>query len=205
LTLPILDYRSVGECSVVGGYVYRGCRMPAFDGTYFYGDYCTGIVRSTEVVGGVATNPRDWTSQIGTGFGLMTFGEDAQGEIYIGTEDPGDVRKIVPPLSAMEVSGTGADPLILSKVSPWTWEDLAFTSMIPLGTYRVYRAIFEGRYDPSVVFDCIHDENGTSWAPSGDPADPGVGQMHAYLVTALDSAGNETDPGGTPTRPTSCP
>lgn len=205
LTLPILDFRSTGECSVVGGYAYRGCRMSNFDGTYFYGDYCTGIVRSTEVVGGVATNQIDWTSQIGTGFGLLTFGEDAQGEIYIGTEFPGEVRKIVPPLSTMEVSGRGADLLTLARTSPWTWEDLEFNSMIPLNTYRVYRAIFNGNYDPDGVFICIHDETSTSWGPAGDPLNPDPGQMLAYVVTARNPAGDETGPGGTPARLISCP
>ncbi len=66
--LPIWDYSSGPgpECTVVGGYVYRGCRMPNFHGKYFYGDYCAGTVLSFEQSGGVATNHQSWTSQLGT-------------------------------------------------------------------------------------------------------------------------------------------
>ncbi len=45
LTLPVLDYGHGDGCSIIGGYVYRGCRMPGYAGTYFYGDYCAGFVR----------------------------------------------------------------------------------------------------------------------------------------------------------------
>jgi len=57
--LPIWDYSSsVGsECTVVGGYVYRGCRMPNFRGKYFYGDYCAGTVLSFQQSGGHRDEP----------------------------------------------------------------------------------------------------------------------------------------------------
>lgn len=44
MTMPLLDYsHNVGiRCSVTGGAVYRSCEVPAWDGIYFFGDYCTG-------------------------------------------------------------------------------------------------------------------------------------------------------------------
>ena len=147
LTLPVAEYvnsqQVSGEgCSVTGGYAYRGCRMPSLHGTYFYGDYCTGFVRSFRMAGGVATDPRDWTATLGVGGGnsLTSFGEDQEGELYI-VERTGAVSKILAPLVDFEVSGGGADAFLPHRDSDWTWEDLAYTSEHRLAAYRVYRGV----------------------------------------------------------------
>ena len=44
LTPPVTDYTHEGNCSVTGGYVYRGGQIPAWNGLYFYGDYCSGKI-----------------------------------------------------------------------------------------------------------------------------------------------------------------
>ncbi|MFQ5704955.1 MAG: PQQ-dependent sugar dehydrogenase, partial [Gemmatimonadales bacterium] len=48
LTLPVLEYlhNAGGGCSITGGYVYRGSRIPALVGRYLYGDFCSEFVRS---------------------------------------------------------------------------------------------------------------------------------------------------------------
>jgi glucose/arabinose dehydrogenase len=44
---PVVVYKHIdGQCSVTGGYVYRGSSVPTARGRYFYGDYCTGAVWS---------------------------------------------------------------------------------------------------------------------------------------------------------------
>ncbi|MGH2687397.1 MAG: PQQ-dependent sugar dehydrogenase, partial [Actinomycetota bacterium] len=91
LTQPVLDYPIDGaasECAVTGGFVYRGCRMPGYHGTYFYGDYCTGLVRSLRVVNAAAADERDWTAILrrtggGAMQGLSSFGVDGKGELYL--------------------------------------------------------------------------------------------------------------------------
>jgi hypothetical protein len=100
-TAPVLEYSHGQGCSVTGGFVYRGCRMPDLHGTYFYADYCTAFVRTfAGVVGGSAQNPQDRTADVAPGGGLSidnvtSFGEDARGELYI-ADQGGEIFKIVP-------------------------------------------------------------------------------------------------------------
>jgi len=95
ITFPVLEYGHGDGCSITGGVVYRGCRMPGYAGTYFYGDFCTGFVRSFRLEGGRATDARDFTSQVGTRRNLAAFGLDAEGEVYL-LELSGSVYQIVP-------------------------------------------------------------------------------------------------------------
>ena len=96
ITLPVLEYGHDKGCSITGGVVYRGCRMPGYQGTYFYADYCSHFVRSIRVANGQATEPRDWTMALGRGLNSPTsFGVDADGEAYIVDQD-GEVYRIVP-------------------------------------------------------------------------------------------------------------
>ena len=203
LTLPVTDFLQFNllPCSVTGGYVYRGCRMPNFDGTYFYGDYCDGRVRSFEISGGAAINADDWTAQVDPGgallFGLTSFGTDAQGEIYI-TDQSGEVRKLMPPLADMEVSGIGvldAEQFLPNNNADWTWEDLEFNSMRPISHYNVYSG------QPGGTFACIHSTIDTSW--TGDPSVPAPGSLLAYLVTGVDGASESS--GGNPPRTLTSP
>ena len=94
-------------CSITGGYVYRGCRMPDLHGTYFYSDICTPFIKTFKgVSGGTAQNQQDRTSDLAPGGGLSiggvsSFGEDARGELYIvdyggGSAGQGEVYRIVP-------------------------------------------------------------------------------------------------------------
>ncbi len=85
LTLPVTTYdHSQGNCSVTGGYVYRGAAIPGLRGRYLYGDYCSGRVWSFAYVGGVATAPLEHTTELGTaGMPISGFGQDANGEVYL--------------------------------------------------------------------------------------------------------------------------
>ncbi len=96
LTLPIAEYSHAEGCSITGGVVYRGCRLPGYQGTYFYGDYCTSFVRSFRVDNGRAVDLRDWTAALGRGLSnISSFGVDGEGEVYIVDHD-GEVYKVVP-------------------------------------------------------------------------------------------------------------
>lgn len=80
LVFPVFEFgRGGGNCSVVGGHVYRGKARPANRGRYVVGDFCSGTVWSFVVAGGEATRVRRESFRISS---LTSFGEDAAGELY---------------------------------------------------------------------------------------------------------------------------
>jgi glucose/arabinose dehydrogenase len=83
-------------CAVIGGYVYRGCLMPGWQGTYFYSDNCAGWVRTFVYAGGAATMENEDPNLSGNVGGPSSFGEDARGELYITDVYGGTVYRIVP-------------------------------------------------------------------------------------------------------------
>jgi hypothetical protein len=80
---------------VTGGVIYRGCRMSDLAGTYFYGDFCGGFVRSFRLANGQATDRRDWTAGLGGVTSVVSFGNDLDGEVYV-VDYKGAVYQLVP-------------------------------------------------------------------------------------------------------------
>ena len=81
LTLPVIEYsHAAGDCSISGGYRYRGTASPELSGIYFYGDFCTG-----KIWGATETSPGAFSSELiaDTGLSITGFGEDEEGEIYV--------------------------------------------------------------------------------------------------------------------------
>ncbi len=204
-TAPVLEYSHNEGCSVTGGLVYRGCQMSGFGGTYFYGDYCDGWVRSFKIAGGIATAKTDWSASVDPlgdlASGLTSFGSDAQGELYI-TDRDGQVRRLSPPFTDLEVSGDGvsnANQFKLGK-SSWTWEDLKRSTMNPVAQYRIYRSP-----TGNGTFTCIFKTVTTSWA--GDTSRPAAGAAYYYLVVAVNASGELSRATGTPKTlsPAACP
>jgi glucose/sorbosone dehydrogenase len=75
---PITEYGHVGgRCSITGGYVYRGALSTLPQGTYVYGDFCTGEILVLDL------NQRVETFLMGSGVNISSFGEDEAGEIYV--------------------------------------------------------------------------------------------------------------------------
>jgi glucose/arabinose dehydrogenase len=81
LVFPVHEYPNGGgsdECSVTGGFVYRGKARAAERGRYVFGDYCSGQVWSFRVVGGKATDLR---SEFRVS-NVSSFGEGLAGELF---------------------------------------------------------------------------------------------------------------------------
>lgn len=93
LVKPIEEYGHDIGCSITGGGVYRGRDIPALAGSYVYGDYCNGWIRSLHYDGSTVRDRRAW--QIPAATGLTSFGTDARGEMYAVQHD-GTVSRIVP-------------------------------------------------------------------------------------------------------------
>jgi glucose/arabinose dehydrogenase len=92
---PVFQYsHENGNCSVTGGYVYRGAAIPALRGAYLYTDYCGSGVRAVVVdVNGNAGTAIQLTDEPGS---IVSFGEDADGEVYVCSLGGNTVYRIDP-------------------------------------------------------------------------------------------------------------
>ena len=92
LQAPITDYKhEETRCAVIGGVVYRGAALPAWEGVYVYGDYCSGEI--------FALVPRDngvWESRVlyESPIQVTSFGVDEEGELYV-LDFGGEIYKLV--------------------------------------------------------------------------------------------------------------
>ncbi len=84
LTPPAFEYpHAGGDCSVTGGYVYRGLRLTSLTGGYLYGDYCSGRLRAAFPEGG-GWRIEELPARLPA---VTTFGERVDGEVLAGAGD----------------------------------------------------------------------------------------------------------------------
>ncbi|MFQ5990676.1 MAG: PQQ-dependent sugar dehydrogenase, partial [Candidatus Methylomirabilales bacterium] len=92
-TFPIFAYpHTGGDCSVIGGYVYRGNLFPALFGHYVLTDFCTGNfwdIIPDGVGGWQITKHTNLTA-----FGYVSFGEDSNGELYVVHQGSGTLFRL---------------------------------------------------------------------------------------------------------------
>jgi glucose/arabinose dehydrogenase len=94
-TEPVAEYDHGQGCSVTGGYVYRGSKIPWLRGTYFYGDYCSARVWMIHWASGSVDAPAlvpGVSQQVGN---VSSFGQDGRGEVYV-VNYGGSVHRIDP-------------------------------------------------------------------------------------------------------------
>ncbi len=92
LTPPVLSYphgAATGK-SITGGYVYRGTAIPDLVGSYVFADFVSGNVWRTSAASGWQRTPLFSA----TGMQVTTFGEDANGELYLADYKSGTIYRI---------------------------------------------------------------------------------------------------------------
>ena len=87
---PVAEYNHEADCSVTGGYVYRGSRQPALVGSYLFSDYCSGTIWTLAADGGLTPLPL-----FHSGLNVSSFGESEDGEIYLVDISDGGLYRIV--------------------------------------------------------------------------------------------------------------
>lgn len=88
LEFPFAEYLHLdGNCSITGGYVYRGSNWLDFFGLYFFADFCSGNIGTVDTSGNLTMHESfsgNW----------VAFGEDVNKELYI-VDLGGDIYKII--------------------------------------------------------------------------------------------------------------
>ncbi|GIV32803.1 MAG: hypothetical protein KatS3mg031_0338 [Chitinophagales bacterium] len=147
---PVYEYvNPTFGCSVIGGYVYRGCRYPNLFGHYIFSDYCSGRFWSTVYSGG------NWVTYDQGTFAnsFTTFGEDRHGELYVAGSSGGRIYRITESLPVnlpvVQVSGSttfcAGDSATLSAQSGfavYTW----LKDGLPVDTGLSYSVTTAGEY-----------------------------------------------------------
>jgi glucose/arabinose dehydrogenase len=126
-TPPVFEYaHAAGRCSITGGYVYRGETGALPDGTYVFGDYCTGEIF------GVGVDELPWIPRVllDTPLLLSSFGEDEDGELYAVNHN-GQVHRllasvrIAPSSAAFDELGGDGSVAVTSPAGCGTWTAVA--------------------------------------------------------------------------------
>lgn len=92
---PVFEYtHDDGNCSITGGFVYRGKAIPALDGAYLFADYCAGRLRAVRVA-----DDGSLEQELDLGVDVehpVSFTADPDGEPYVLSQD-GNIVRLLPP------------------------------------------------------------------------------------------------------------
>jgi glucose/arabinose dehydrogenase len=96
LELPVAEFAHTEGCSITGGYVYRGDKIPWLLGTYVYGDYCSGKIWGLHYDGDSII---EHSMLLDSNLSITSFGQGLDGKLYVLSRNSGIYRilpKIVP-------------------------------------------------------------------------------------------------------------
>lgn len=91
---PVFEYaNAAGDCSVTGGFVYRGLNFPQLFGHYLFADFCSGKIWS------LTPDPNGgWTNQLLAdldNFQYSSFGENRNGELFLAALGSGIIYRVL--------------------------------------------------------------------------------------------------------------
>ena len=111
---PVWEYnQDAGDCSITGGFVYRGGRIPALYGRYIYGDYCTGRIWALQYTENI---PPSNELLLDTPHHISSFGIDENDELYICSFDGNIYRFNYPPTAEDDYALTPMNTPVLIDV-----------------------------------------------------------------------------------------
>lgn len=167
---PIHEYRHAsGNCSITGGYVYRGTKYPDLKGLYFYADYCSGYI-------GALKRRKDstWLNyDLGfyNGYSYASFGENNVGELFIAGIE-GNIYQITG--DTIGVNTTNLTPRQWAEISPnptggdvwlsldlhWSGEQVTLTLIDQQGTVR-YTDLMRAKHQKRIPMSSL--SSGVYW------------------------------------------
>ncbi|MBA3649348.1 MAG: PQQ-dependent sugar dehydrogenase [Chitinophagales bacterium] len=91
---PVYDYphQDNGDCSVIGGYVYRGTNFQNMFGKYFYNDYCSGNFKV------LFKNGSTWENSVLLNladYSYVAWGVNYRGELFVTNTFDGTIYHVV--------------------------------------------------------------------------------------------------------------
>ena len=93
LQLPLWEYPLTGRnCSVIGGYVFRGRGMPSLLGAYVYADFCSGKIWGLRYDG---ASVGEQMLLVDSDLFITSFGQDLALNLYVLSRDEG-IYRLVP-------------------------------------------------------------------------------------------------------------
>ncbi len=130
LVLPVAEYdHTTGDCSIIGGMVYRGLKYTGLQGVYLYGDECSGRIRGLKKDGGTFQN----TILLDSPFAITTFGEDEAGSLYLADYKSGSIYRVIDAIPGVPVPAGRATFTFPPVDSPVVGRDAALLNPFGFG------------------------------------------------------------------------
>ncbi|MGB8316525.1 MAG: PQQ-dependent sugar dehydrogenase [Ignavibacteriaceae bacterium] len=168
LTLPVWEYNhSSGNCSITGGYVYRGKFVPGLAGKYIYADYCTSNIWALDIS---SSSPQNQLLFQAPGH-ITAFGIDQNNELYFCNFD-GSIYKFKSASTGISSSynAPGAFKLYQNFPNPFNPSTKISYYLPEAGNIKIEIVnelgkvlhILENRYKPAGSYEIEWDASGYS-------------------------------------------